>query len=408
MGGTHITLFAMPLIAVLALDADAWEMGVVKAAGATAPLLLALPAGAAADRYERLSVMHGANLGRLAVLVTVPLLFWGDLLTIWVLALAMLVIESLTLLFDSARSAYVPSLVPKRSLSHANSWVQGSVAVGDVAGPGAAGLLVQLLSAPVVLLIDAATYLFSSVMIRTLPRRRPVGENDHEPPLRAIRLGVALLRRDRVQFPLTLAAAHSNLFHAMFFTLFVLYAVRELEFSPTLLGATSVVSGAAGLLAVATAPWLMGRVGHGRTAILTFAVPGPVALLVPLAAGVQQWAAVGMVTVVLGTWSYAVVVNLVVCETVKQALVPGEFLGRVTATIRLLSWGVEPVGALVGGTVAMTALGTGGTLVLACAGLTGSVLWALRREVRTLTDLGEPTQGEDRSADAAPTTDPGT
>ncbi|MGW4499114.1 MFS transporter [Micromonospora sp. NPDC004336] len=400
VAGSQITYFAIPIIAVLSLGADSVQMGILGAAGSAATLVFGLYAGVWADRYERRGLLRRLNLGRALVLLVVPVCYLLDLLSVPVLVLVVFTVGTLSLIFDSAMSAYVPRLVGRAQLTRANSWMEGSAAVGEVAGPGLAGVLVQLLSVPLVLLVDACTYLVSVVAMSRLPEDRPAvaTEPEEQGRFRRATSGIMLLLRDRMQRPLLVAAAHFNFFTAMFFAIYVLYIVKVLHFSPVQIGILAALGGGAGLMASTTASRISDRFGLGRPLIVAYALPGAGAVLTPLAASVSMPVAFTLVAVSQTVWVFAVVVNLILSESIKQALVPSHMLGRATASIRFVSWGVEPFGALLGGLLGATRLGLGGTLVLASVGLATSALWPLLSPARDLRDL--PGAG-DEPADAA-------
>ncbi|MCK8435681.1 MFS transporter [Streptomyces sp. D2-8] len=298
--------------------------------------------------------------------------------------------------------------------------MEGSASVGMVAGPGLAGILVQIMSAPVALVVDSVSYLVSYTTLSRLPKAPPsadpVEESDapegkpgpaaepgcarpKETHREQVLAGLRVLRHDRLQRPMTLAAAHFNIFHSMFFAVNVLFLLKNLDFSPGLLGATSMAGGIAGLVGASCTPLLTRTLGQGRALILVYAVPGLAAVLVPLAAGTGRVVAVTLVTVSTFVYTCAVVVNLVISDTVKQTLVPDHLLGRVTASTRFISWGVQPIGALLGGWLG-TWLGLVEVMVLASAGLVASALWPLFSPVRSLIRLPDDEENEAAAGDA--------
>ncbi len=381
--GTQLTMFALPLVAVMTLHAQAWEMGLLTAAGSLAVLFFGLSAGVWADQYERRGVMLLVNAVRAVTLLFVPVLYWLDLLTMAVLLIVAFIVGAMSLLFDSAMSSYMPRLVGKPALGPANSWMQGTEAVGEIGGPGLAGLLVQFIGAPVTLLIDSLSYLVSSLSLLSLPKAPPKRSDEHKNMghVRAAREGIVLVWRNNILRPLALSAAHFNFFTAMFFAIYVLYVVRVLQFSPLLLGLSTMLGGLGGLV---SAP-LVGRIGRtfgvGRMLIVCYAAPGLAGLLVPAAASVGLTAAVVLVGASSFLWSFCVVILLVSGMTIKQSLVGDGYLGRTTATFRFLTWGVEPFGAVIGGVLGST-LGLRTTLVFASLGLLLSALWTYFSDIR--------------------------
>ncbi|WP_157870005.1 MFS transporter [Streptomyces sp. Root1304] len=421
LAGTEITFMAIGITAATTLAATPWQMGVLEAAESAAVLLLGLSAGVWADRYERRALMLVANVARGLLLFAIPLLFWFDALTMPVLYGVVFLVGAFTLLFDSAMSAYLPRLLPRGQLERANSWMEASTSVGTVAGPGLAGLLIQVVSAPVALVVDCFSYLISCFTLAGLPKAAPApadpqdgkGEGDgavagagasagepepRESHRKAVLKGLLVLRDDRIQRPMILAATHFNIFHAMFFAVHTLFVLRVLGFSPGLLGATSMAGGVAGLLGASSTPFLTRLFGQGRALVLAYAAPGVSAVLVPLA---EQWdnraLSIVLVSASTFTWTFAVVVNLVISETVKQSLVPDHLLGRVTATTRFVSWGCQPVGALLGGWLGGR-FGLAEVMYVSAAGLLTSALWPLLSPVRAL----RGTEGGESEADDAP------
>lgn len=417
LAGTEITFMAIGITAVTTLAATPWQMGVLEAAESAAVLLLGLSAGVWADRYERRALMLVSNVARGLLLFTIPLLFWLDALTMPVLYGVVFLVGAFTLLFDSATSAYLPRLLPRGQLERANSWMEASTSVGTVAGPGLAGLLIQVMSAPVALAVDCFSYLVSCFTLAGLPKAAPSGgppneeattdggsgadtsgtpgegkaedegagaRKKRESHRKAVLKGLRVLRDDRIQRPMILAATHFNIFHAMFFAVHTLFVLRVLGFSPGLLGATSMAGGVAGLLGASCTPFLTRLLGQGRALVAAYAAPGFSAVLVPLT---QQWdnrpLAIALVSASTFTWTFAVVVNLVISETVKQSLVPNHLLGRVTATTRFVSWGCQPVGALLGGWFGGH-FGLAEVMYVSAAGLLTSALWPLLSPVRAL------------------------
>ncbi|WP_406378523.1 MFS transporter [Streptomyces sp. NBC_01618] len=389
--GAQVTTLALPLLAVLTMDAGAWETSLLTAAAGAANLVFGLSAGVWADRYERTLMMHVANLGRLIVLVAVPLLAWADALDIWVLALAAFLVGAFTLLFDSAMVPYMPRLVGAKNIGPANSWLEGSEAVGDVAGPGIAGTLVQWLSAPVALLVDAATYVVSSVALLGMPKAHPEKPEGAEKERHwdAVVSGLKLLRGDRYQWPLAIAATHFNFFGAMFAALYLLYAIRDVEMNPFTLGAMTMLGGAAGLIAAAVNQRVITRLGIGPTLVLSYALPGITAIPVGFAHLLDKPVGLTLIGISQFSWVFGIVVMHVCVNTIRQTLVPDHLMGRITASVRFMSWGVNPLGALVGGAMASTALGLANTLVVASVGLLTSMVWPLLSQVRKLRTLGQ-------------------
>lgn len=378
MLGSQFTTLALPLLALYVLNANVLQMSVLNTAGDAAVLLFGLSAGVLADRFERVRIMLGANVTRMLVLGIVPLAYFLGWLSFPLLVVCAFLVGIGSILFDSAYSAYVARLLDVRELAAANSYFQASQSSSDVLGPGLAGVLVRIIGAPLVVLVDAVSYLISSVCLLRMPRfQRCADEDEQTTHLAAIKSGLSLVWRDRVLRATAISAGHSNVFHGMFFSVLLIFLARDLNFSSTVIGLVFAVGGIAGVIGAPVSAWVANRGGWVRSIAVAYFLPGVFGLLVPLAHGFATWPAIVLVGVAVFGWTAAVVVNLVISETLKQALTPDTHLSRVTSSIRFISWGVEPVGALLGGVLAIGFLGHVGTLVLASVGLATSAVWWL-------------------------------
>ncbi|MEU4820354.1 MFS transporter [Actinomadura sp. NPDC023710] len=406
LAGTQISFFALPLVAVISLHADAFDMGLLGACGSLAVLFLGPSIGVWADRWERRTTMIVANLVRCLLLAAVPAAWLLGELSLPLLLVVAFGVGGLSLLFDSAMASYVPALVGKDRLIPANSWMQSSASVSETAGPGLAGVIVQILGAPLAVAVDALSYLASTFALVTSPRKVGEGGDEHgeEGHWQAIRHGLRTVLRDPVQRPLVLAAAHFNFFTAIFFTLYILYLVRSLGFSPLLIGLLNVAGGAAGLAGAAISARLAGRFGYGPVLAVTYALPGGAGLLFPLAGQVDLVPGAVFVTLSNAVWSGAVVINLILSESVKQAVVPHAYLGRATSIIKFVSFGVEPIGALVASGLVALGLGLAGTLLLASVGLGASCLWVIAAGVHRLRQVAVPAEPDQGAPLPVPTT----
>ena len=232
--GDQISLIAIPLTAVLVLDANAKQMGFLVAAELVPNLLFALHAGAWVDRHgERRRVMIFTDLVRGAALVTIPIAYALDALTIQQLYAVAFVVGTMTVFFHVAYSSLFVALVEREDYVVANSWLAGSRSFSFVAGPSVGGILVQLLKAPYALLVDAISYVFSAGLLSSIDPVEPeieVAQKGH------VAAGVRYLLTSPVMRSSLAATATINLFNFVFHALFVLYAVRSLHVRPATLG----------------------------------------------------------------------------------------------------------------------------------------------------------------------------
>jgi len=171
MFGTQVSQLAIPLVAILSLDASAGEVGVVAAASTLPYPLFGLFAGVLADRVQRRPILIWMDLGRAALLGVVPVCWWLDLLS-WPLLVAVAFgVGTHSVSFDVAAQSYLPALVGRERLVEAISKFALSGAGTRVAGPGFAGALIELLSAPVAVGADAVSFLLSGLLIARIRER---------------------------------------------------------------------------------------------------------------------------------------------------------------------------------------------------------------------------------------------
>jgi Na+/melibiose symporter-like transporter len=364
--GSEITEVAFPLVAVLSLNAGAGQLGLINAARTTPAIAVTLVAGVLVDRWRRRRTMALTNVGRAVAVGLVPLLALAGVLSVPALCVIGFVLGTLTIVFDLANHAFLPSLVSGDQLVAANSRLETSTNIARIGGPGLGGVLVALLRAPAAMAVDAASYLVSAgslALIRTpdQPADRLTGAApERRRMLPEIAAGLRLTFGDRCLRALTVESAVFNFGIQIFLTLFLLYGAKDAGLSASLLGAVMALGAVGGLAGALSVPRLVPRLGLGRTmvvALLTACV-GPLAtplVVAPAAAAVAVMAVSFFVTL------FGVVLSGICTAVLRQSLVPNASLGRVTASQRFLTGGVLPVASL-------------------CAGLLGSVVgvrWAI-------------------------------
>ncbi|MFI5774407.1 MFS transporter [Streptomyces sp. NPDC051658] len=164
--GDRIIFLALPLVAIAALRADEFQVGLLAAMTTAGSLLVGLPAGAWVDRMRKRSVMISTDLVRALVLLTIPVTWWAGLLTIWWLYAVALVHGVLTVFFDVAYVSYLPHLVGRGNLVEGNSKLSTMRSVTSISGPTVTGPLVGLIGAPATLLVSSAGMAMSGLLAR--------------------------------------------------------------------------------------------------------------------------------------------------------------------------------------------------------------------------------------------------
>lgn len=386
--GAQIAELALPVVAVLLLQASEMQLGMLNAAGMAAFLIVGLPAGAWIDRMRKRHVMIGADLIRALALAVVPALWWADALQIWHLMAVALVMSVATVFFDVSYQSFVPSLVARSQIAEANGKFESTAQLAGITGPALGGWLVGVLTAPFAILTTGVTYLLSMVAliftrdheVLERPEVRNALRHDIAEGLRWV-FGNQLLRR------IVGTTSVSNFFGTLSFTLLPLFLLRELEFTPIAMGIVFGLSSAGGLLGAVATPHLARVIGEARAipaSALAFSV---LMLLVPVAALLPSLAFVILaVQGFLG--SFATLVYNVVQVTFRQRITPLGLLGRMNASIRFVVWGVMPIAALLAGWLG-TAIGVIPTMWIGAVGGLASSLFVVLGpfwRMRTLPD----------------------
>ncbi|MEU9853368.1 MFS transporter [Streptomyces sp. NPDC047974] len=393
--GDQISLMALPLAAVLVLGADAAQMGWLKTLELLPALLLNLPFGAWADRRsDRRRIMIATDLGRAALLLTLPVAYALDLLTLGQLYLVAFGVGALSVLFEVCNSTLFASLVPTDRYVQANSLVNGSRSMAWLAGPSIGGVLVQVLTAPVALLADALTYLASAGYLAKIrpaePAPAPVAKGHFTE-------GMRWVLREPSMRALFAASGTVQFFNYMFHTLFVLYVTQDLGLGAGLLGLILGTGAVGGLLGAMWSGAVVRRLGIGGSLVTGFigftlplvlipAADGPLPLVVGVLFAAEFLSCVGVMIVDVAAGSF------------QMALIPETMRARVMGAFRTLNHGFRPLGALAGGVLG-TALGLRPTLWIATVGGVFAVLWLLPSPLARMREL--PTQ-ERESAAATP------
>ncbi|MFB7359811.1 MFS transporter [Streptomyces gardneri] len=387
--GDQISLIAIPLAAVLILGADAAEMGWLKTAELLPALLLNLPLGAWADRHaRRRHAMIAADLGRAALMLTLPVAYALDALTLGQLYAVAFGIGALTVLFEVCNTTLLVALVPTDRYIQANALVNGSRSMSWLAGPGIGGVLVQVLTAPFALVADALTYVVSAGYLARIkavePPPAPVAKGHFTEGLRWV-------VRDPSMRALFAASGTIQLFNYMFHTLFVLYATAELGISAGLLGLILGAGAVGGLIGAACSGAVVRRIGVGASLVLGFLGFTLPLLLIPLADGPLP-----LVVAVMFAAEFLSCVGVMIADiaagSFQMAVIPDAVRARVMGAYRTLNHGFRPLGALAGGLLG-TAIGLRPTLWIATGGAVLAVLWLLPSPLPRMREL--PTREEE-------------
>lgn len=376
---------ALPFTAILVLDAGPFEVAALGVAQRLPGFLVGLVAGVWVDRLRRRPLMIGADLGRMALLATVPAAALLDVLRIEQLYAVAFLAGVLTVFFDVAYHSYLPSLVRREELIEGNSKLAASASAAEAAGFGLAGWLVQVFTAPVAVLIDALSFLASAVCVGLIraPEPPPAPASQRRSVRREIRDGLTITLGHPVLRALLVSAVLLDLTSGMVGPLILLYGTRDLGLAPGPLSMAFAVGGVTSLLGALIAGTAVRRLGIGRALILSLVVWGLGGLLIPLARGGAALALL-VGSQVVSDPAYAVYdINAL---SLRQSLAPDGVLGRVNASIRFVGLGAMVIGSLAAGLLGGL-LGLRPTLVLGFCGIFLAAGWLLRSPVRRLREL---------------------
>jgi MFS family permease len=373
--GSVVTRTAVPLVALLVLGAGPTEMALLVVSASLAVLLVGFAAGAWVDRIRRRPLLVAADAVRAVVLFSIPVAYVAGVLTMAHLYVVMFAEACLASVFDAAYPAYVPSLIGTERVVEANSKLATSSSIAEIGGPGLAGALVQVVSAPFAILVDALSFVVSAIsliLIRAPEPARP--PRTIATPLRAEVLeGLRLVRRHRILFPIALRSVISHVAGSFYGVLYTLFLIDDLHLDPLVLGIVISAGGVGALVGSFLAAPVIRRLGLGRAFIWTAVGAAALGILTPLAQGPVLVATVMVLIPQLfgdGLQTIEGVAEL----SLIQGQTPDRILGRVNATLEVLSHGVAyPIGALLAAVVA-DRIGIRGGIAIGWAGMALSIV----------------------------------
>lgn len=404
--GIEVTRFALPLVAVLTLSASALEVGVLNALRYVPIVVVSLFAGVWLDRRRRRPVLLGANLSRAILIGTVPAAAAGHVLSMGWLYVVAVVVGVLTVLFDVGSLSYLPSLVGRDLLADANGRLQASFSLAMIAGPSLAGALIGFTSAPAALTLNAASFLFSVVMISLIraPESAPAVTADRPSVRSSIAEGLRAVYGSPMLRNLLTQSGTYNLFFNAMMTVFVVYAVRTLGLSAAQLGIVLGTGALAALAGSIQANRITRRFGLGRTLVATTILACTPQLLFLLARGPD---AVSMAILIgaQAVYGFTIVIFNVNTLTLRQVVTPHRLLGRMNASYRMVLFGTIPFGALLGGALGEY-LGLRAAMVITVILLTAPVLWTTFSPVFRLEKMPTGPDEAEPESGAPPATPP--
>jgi len=396
--GSQVSQLALPLVAVLVLEATAFQVALLGVVEFAPFILVSLPAGVWVDRLRRKPILVVADLGRAVLLASIPLAHWAGALTIWQLYGVGFCVGVLTVFFDVSYQSYLPSLVSRDRLVEGNAKLDVSRSGAQLVGPGLAGILVEALTAPVAVLVDAISFLASGLFlfrIRQAEEAPARVERAAGPSMKAeVMEGLRYVLGHRYLRWIAASTATFNFFSNVIFSVFLVFAVRELGLRPGVIGLVFAISSVGYLLGALVATPLARRIGVGP-AIVVGAACSVSLLLMPLA---PESSPIPFVIAAQAIAGLGIPIYNITQVSFRQAITPTRLQGRMNSVMRFVVWGVIPLGSLLGGALA-TWFGLRTAIWVGAAGMSLAVLPVLLSPVRTLREMPEPVE-EPSVADA--------
>lgn len=396
--GSQISQLAIPFVALGVLNASTFEIALLNVVEMLPFLLIGLVAGVWVDRLRRRPILIAGDLGRAALLATIPIAYLLNVLTIVQLYVVGASVGALTVFFDVAYQSYLPSLVERDQLQEGNAKLEISRAGAQVVGPGLAGVLIGIVRAPFAVALDALSFLGSGLFMWWIRRPEPPpgphrADGAPRPDFRAeMAEGLRWVIDNAHLRSIAACTASSNLFSSMTFSVMLVFAVRVMGMTAEEIGLAFSVGSLGALLGAVTANRVSGRLGVGPTIVLFSAIGGPPAIIFALApVGTAQPILVGLVALMGFLGGLASVVYNVAQVSFRQAITPARLQGRMNATMRWIVWGTMPVGGIIGGLLG-TFMGVRETILLGGIGESLVFLPVLFSPVRGIRTMPEPLQ----------------
>ena len=394
--GSQVSQLAVPLVAIVFLGSSAFEVALLNTMEFLPFVFFALPAGVWIDRLRRRPILIGADVGRAALLATIPVAYVLGVLTIWQLYVVGFAVGVLTVFFDVAYQAYLPSLVDRDRILDGNAKLAATGSIAQTAGPAIAGVLIGALTAPIAILANSLSFVASGIALVLIrkpehaPTSRDGGSAAHgveraasrvdsvagrtamaaapgaagatsasgsvtEAPApslrREIAAGVRYVWANPFLRPIAIAMGWTNFTGQVVFSLFLLYAVRELGLTAATLGLILGIGNVGLILGAVSAQWVARRLGLGRAIVVGLAVAGPATLLIPLAPPDDPIPFLIAQGVVFGWAALVFNINQV---SFRQAITPEHLQGRMNATMKFVATVTIPAGSILGGVLATT------------------------------------------------------
>jgi MFS family permease len=372
MAGSAISFIGLPLVAVLVLHVSPFELSVISAVGLLPPVVAGPFIGPFADRYSRHRLMLIADIGRAALLATVPVAYLAGVLALWLMVLVAFAVGVLTALFNVAFQAFLPSIVDPSQLGDGNAKLSASQSASGIFGPGLAAGLIALGGSATAVAADAFSYVASAYALTRIRTRdtghgSPSAQRGRRMYWQSIKAGFGLLRQDAILVTVTRSNAIMACFGQLQSAVYFLFLTKVLHFDASMISVIFVAAAILGLLSAFGCNRLAGRIGYGRLIILGQLVMAFGGTFLALAQG-SRLAAAGYILAGEACFEVGLTLWGVGYVTLFQLRAAEEVRGRIIGAARFLTAASTPLAALLAGVLG-TAFGLRTTLVVGAAGM---------------------------------------
>jgi MFS family permease len=394
--GTQVSLLAIPLIAAVVLEVSPLEFGLLGTIEFLPFILISLPAGVWVDRLRRRPIMIVGDVGRALSLLSIPIASYFGALSIWQLYVVGFINGCLTVFFDVAYQAYLPALVEREDILEGNSKLEISRSAAQITGPGVAGFVISLVSAPMAVILDSLSYFGSAIFVfgirkhESPPERKKNADGKHVGMRDEIRDGLRFVLGNRHLRAIAACTGSSNLFGTIGFSIVILYAVRQLDMTAATIGIALSIGSVGALVGALTANRIGRWLGVGPTIVVTAFLFAPPMLLLALT---PADLAVPLAAASIFVFSFSGVVYNINQVSFRQAITPERMQGRMNATMRFIVWGTIPLGNIAGGFLGGI-IGLHETIWLSAILSFLPFLPVLFSPVRNIGEMPEPGAGE--------------
>lgn len=352
--GTYVTLLALQTLVVLTLGGDAQDVGWLNAARWLPYLVLGLLVGALVDRCRRRPVMVATDLAQAVLLISIPVAWAAGVLSLPLLLVIVAGYGTASLVNGAASMSVIPRLVPAVHLQRAHSRIDGTDAVAQTAGPALAGLLVKLVGAPLAVLVDAATYLFSAAMVAQIPLyEKPTGTSRLPNLRREIGEGLGWIYRTSGLATLAVATHVWFAGNAVLGTVVAPYTLVTLGLSPLQFGIITAFAGVGGLLGAVTTGVGGRRLGTGGAIVAAHVTStAGVCAMILAGLGTQGWAAAAVLAAGQALHGFGIGFSNSHEMSYRQSMTPDRLQARTNTTMRSFNRAVIVAMAPLGGLLA--------------------------------------------------------